>query len=397
MTREEVRKEVLDIPNPHILLELPTSFGKTKLGLDRMVSVLGKKKTPKILIVIPRVVLIDNWKEEFKKWKLEGMLKYVKFSTYVSVPKATNVGKWDVVIFDECHHLSERCQEALTYYDIKHVIALSATVKRDVKDRLTSLYPDMYLYKVSMKEAIDEEILPDPKVYLIPLALATGVPTETIIKNPKGKGNIDTCWANRWSVIKQKQYKVTIYCTQQQYMEDLDAQIEWFKMKYMRTRKDVFKNKWLKLCSDRLKWLSEKKNTYMKTLLDRLDKERTLTFCSSIGQTEELGEHCINSKNKTSDKVRKDFNEGKINHITACNMLNEGMNLVNCRVGLYANLNSSETIIKQRLGRILRHKDPIIIIPYYKGTREEELVQTMLEDYNPELVTVVTSLNEVKL
>ena len=103
MTREEVRKEVLSIPNSHVLLELPTSFGKTKLGLDRMVSVLGRKKTPKILIVIPRVVLIDNWKEEFKKWKLEGMLKYVKFSTYVSVPKATNVGKWDVVIFDECH------------------------------------------------------------------------------------------------------------------------------------------------------------------------------------------------------------------------------------------------------------------------------------------------------
>ena len=38
MTREEVRKEVLSIPNSHVLLELPTSFGKTKLGLDRMVS-----------------------------------------------------------------------------------------------------------------------------------------------------------------------------------------------------------------------------------------------------------------------------------------------------------------------------------------------------------------------
>lgn len=73
------------------------------------------------------------------------------------------------------------------------------------------------------------------------------------------------------------------------------------------------------------------------------------------------------------------------------------MNLVNCRVGLYANLNSAENIIKQRLGRILRHEDPIIIIPYYKGTREEELVKTMLEDYNPKLVTVVNSLNELKL
>lgn len=395
MTREEVRKEVLSIPNSHVLLELPTSFGKTKLGLDRMVSVLGKKKSPKILIVIPRLVLVENWKDEFKKWKLEHLLKHVTFSTYVSVPK--HVGKWDVVIFDECHHLSERCQEALEHYSISHCIALSATVKKELKGNIQAVFPNIYCYKVSMKEAIDEGILPDPRVYLIPLTLATGVPTETIIKNPKGVGNIETSWATRWSVLNQKKFKVTIYCTQQQYMEDLDKQIEWFKGKYMRTRSDIFKNKWLKLCGDRLKWLSSKKNTYMKTLLDLLDKERTLTFCSSIEQTEELGENCINSKNKTSSKILQAFNEGKVNHITACNMLNEGMNLVNCRVGLYANLNSAENIIKQRLGRILRHEDPIIIIPYYKGTREEELVKTMLEDYNPKLVTVVNSLNELKL
>lgn len=395
MTREEVRKEVLSIPNSHVLLELPTSFGKTKLGLDRMVSVLGKKKSPKILIVIPRLVLVENWKDEFKKWKLEHLLKHVTFSTYVSVPK--HVGKWDVVIFDECHHLSERCQEALEHYSISHCIALSATVKKELKGNIQAVFPNIYCYKVSMKEAIDEGILPDPRVYLIPLTLATGVPTETIIKNPKGVGNIETSWATRWSVLNQKKFKVTIYCTQQQYMEDLDKQIEWFKGKYMRTRSDIFKNKWLKLCGDRLKWLSSKKNAYMKTLLDLLDKERTLTFCSSIEQTEKLGENCINSKNKTSSKILQAFNEGKVNHITACNMLNEGMNLVNCRVGLYANLNSAENIIKQRLGRILRHEDPIIIIPYYKGTREEELVKTMLEDYNPKLVTVVNSLNELKL
>lgn len=395
MTREEVRKEVLSIPNSHVLLELPTSFGKTKLGLDRMVSVLGKKKSPKILIVIPRLVLVENWKDEFKKWKLEHLLKHVTFSTYVSVPK--HVGKWDVVIFDECHHLSERCQEALEHYSISHCIALSATVKKELKGNIQAVFPNIYCYKVSMKEAIDEGILPDPRVYLIPLTLATGVPTETIIKNPKGVGNIEISWATRWSVLNQKKFKVTIYCTQQQYMEDLDKQIEWFKGKYMRTRSDIFKNKWLKLCGDRLKWLSSKKNAYMKTLLDLLDKERTLTFCSSIEQTEELGENCINSKNKTSSKILQAFNEGKVNHITACNMLNEGMNLVNCRVGLYANLNSAENIIKQRLGRILRHEDPIIIIPYYKGTREEELVKTMLEDYNPKLVTVVNSLNKLKL
>ena len=73
------------------------------------------------------------------------------------------------------------------------------------------------------------------------------------------------------------------------------------------------------------------------------------------------------------------------------------MNLVNCRVGVYAVLNSSDRMIKQKLGRLLRHSDPIIIIPYFRGTRDEELVDKMLEDYNPELVTTVTNLTDIKL
>lgn len=73
------------------------------------------------------------------------------------------------------------------------------------------------------------------------------------------------------------------------------------------------------------------------------------------------------------------------------------MNLVNCRIGIYANLNSSETIIKQRLGRILRHKKPVIVIPFYRYTREEELVNKMLEDYNPQLVKTITNIKDLTL
>ena len=164
----------------------------------------------------------------------------------------------------------------------------------------------------------------------------------------------------------------------------------------MRTRDEGVKTKWLFLAGQRLKFLSRLKNPIILSLLEKLKSERVLTFCSSIEQTEILGENCINSKNKESSMVLNMFNHKKLDHITACNMLNEGMNLVDCRVGLYANLNSSDIIIKQRLGRILRHKDPIIIIPYFSGTREEELVEKMLEDYNPELV-VKTNLSKIKV
>ena len=154
---------------------------------------------------------------------------------------------------------------------------------------------------------------------------------------------------------------------------------------------------WLRLCGDRLKYLSDKKTTIVYNILKKLSKYRTLTFCNSIEQTELLGKYCINSKNLESSSILSRFNEGIIDHITACNMLNEGTNLINCRIGIYANLNSSETIVKQRTGRLLRHPNPIIIIPYYKNTREEELVTKMLEDYNPELVRTINFIEEIEL
>lgn len=71
------------------------------------------------------------------------------------------------------------------------------------------------------------------------------------------------------------------------------------------------------------------------------------------------------------------------------------VNLTNCRIGIFCNLNSSEIITKQRTGRLLRHKSPIIIIPYYVNTREEELATKMLEEYNPNLIKKVYNINSI--
>ena len=71
------------------------------------------------------------------------------------------------------------------------------------------------------------------------------------------------------------------------------------------------------------------------------------------------------------------------------------VNLTDCKIGIFAVLNSSEIMVKQKNGRLLRHKEPLIIIPYYKDTREQEIVEKMLEDYNPELTKTIT-LNDLE-
>lgn len=391
MTREEVLKEVKAIPNRNVLLTLPTGFGKSKNAIER-VKHLAKKKYKNLLIVVPKNVLKVNWADELAKWWPDCKLN-ITFSTYVSFPK--HKGKWDFIIFDEAHHLSERCREALCDFKVEYTILLSATVKKDLREELKEVFDNLYYYNATLREAIDNGVLPDPTVYLLPLTLDNKLPNERIIKNPKAKGRvIYASWAERWSYMRQKNNPVHIFCTQTQYLDDLNGQIEWFKN---RRGNIVCKNRWLKLCGDRLKYLSDCKIPIVLKILQHCEHQRTLTFCNSIEQTKKLGEHCINSQNTESNDVLRLFNKGVVHHITACNMLNEGMNLVDCRVGIYANLNSSDTIIKQRTGRLLRHPNPIIIIPYYKGTREEELVNKMLKDYNPELVKTVSSVEELRI
>lgn len=391
MTREEALNEIRAIPNKNVLLTLPTGYGKSRNAIER-IKYLMNRKHKTLLIVVPKNVLKVSWTEELEKWWPNCRLD-ITFTTYVSLPK--HKGKWDFIIFDEAHHLSERCREALCDFAIEYAILLSATVKRDLKEELKEVFDDLYCYNASLRDAISNGILPDPMVYLIPLTLDNKFPNERIIKNPKAKGKIIySSWADRWSYIRQKNNPVHIFCTQAQYLDDLNSQIEWFKR---RRGNMACKNRWLKLCGDRLKYLSDCKVPLVLKILQYCEKQRTLTFCNSIEQTKKLGEYCINSQNKDSLRTLRLFNLGTLDHITSCNMLNEGTNLTNCRVGIYANLNSSETIIKQRTGRLLRHPNPIIIIPYYKGTREEELVNKMLEDYNSNLVKTVNFVEEIDL
>jgi len=391
-TREEIRQEIIDLKRKFMLLALPTGLGKSKIALDVVFN--RGPLLPKVLIVYPKVNLKKNWIEEIKKWGYEAHLSDISFTTYNSLHKFAGED-WDAVIFDEGHHITERVLDIIKCMKIHSALVLSATVKPSLRYRLEIVFPGMYNYRVKMKDAIDSEILPDPRIVLFPMTLSVVGQTETIIKNPKAEREVLVEFNKRF-MCKDKNTKYIIPCTEAQYLLDLDSQIEWFKTKVTNGSQSM-KNIWLHKAGERLKWLAAKKNKFVIELLKVLQSERTLTFCTSIEQTKDLGSSCIHSKNKDALAILDKFNEGKINHITAVAMLDEGINLVDCRVGIFANINSSERIQIQRLGRLLRHKNPIIIIPYFKNSREQEIIDEMLAGYNPELIVTYESISDLQL
>lgn len=389
--RTKISDELLHSDKRHYVLECATGLGKTNLALQKISQLYSQDA--KILIVIPRNVLIQNWIEEFKKWHYGDILSNVTFVTYVSLPKMA--GSWDIVCFDECHHLSERCREALNDFNIVHAIFLSATINKNVRQFILNKYnnyKELQWIKIGTKKAIDDNVLPAPTIILYPMTLDnTKADYLYTPKKPKNKGMkpLIVPYAKRWNYKSYKGY-YQIKCTQQQYYSELSGIIEWYKRKsYIPT----MKNQWLHKAGERLQWLAWQKLATVNRILMYINGKRSITFCSTIEQTEALNVPCVNSKVGTHNLDR--FNNDKITQIACVNMLDEGLNLKNCQVGIFNMLNSSSRLQCQKIGRILRHKKPIIIIPFFKNTRDEEIVNGIKEDYK-DMIYTLTNAEQIK-
>jgi superfamily II DNA or RNA helicase len=238
-------------------------------------------------------------------------------------------------------------------------------------------------------EAINDEILPEPQILLFPLMLDNRKPTETWEFFKEAPGPVVHA---EYREIRKYKYNRKVHSiismTQKQKCMEFDALIDFFK----RNNRD---KAMLYMAGKRLEFLAYCKNQIVSDILMKLDKKRTITFCKTIEQSEILGKNCIHSQNKKADDLYERFNSKRINHITAVNILNENANLVDCQYGIFANISSSSIVQAQRTGRLLRHKEPVIIIPYYKGTREDEIVAKMLEGFNKEFIKEIHSIQEI--
>ena len=321
MTREELTYKLSESASSNFILQLPTGYGKTKIALDKATQWI--KENSEILIVIPRLNNINEWKREFIKWRYENLLSNVTFTTYISFPKYCLPDKnWDAVIFDEGHHTSERCRDAMKFLRTSHVIVLSATLKKEHVDFFSHSYKTEVI-KVNPKEAIDSGVLPDPKIILIPMELDNSISNCVIEKNISKTTNPSSIKVIRYSEKwKYKSYKgpLKIVCTAQQYYNDCSSLIEWYKQKGMCNQ--IMRKIWLHKAGERLKWLAKHKENCIKSILRQLRNYRTLTFCQSIEQSENLGCPCVNSKVGLENLNR--FNNKEIKHIAAVEMLDEG-------------------------------------------------------------------------
>lgn len=369
----------------NIAIQAATGVGKSKLALDLCRNMVEPgKQLPSVLLVVAEIAHIQNWKDEIDKWSYDGP---VFICCYASLKKYRNT-EWDVIIFDEAHHLgSELRLDIFSTITATHMLFLSATLKQSLLDTLELRCGPIKVIKMGLQDAFDANILPEPKINLIPLTLDNKVADQVILEEWGKKSSrviIRCTYKDRWLYKRNKRrypnVTLFIYCTQQQKYDYLTEQFNYYKKRYMSCRNEMIKNKWLQYGSKRKIFLGSQKTAIAANLLEKLKNKRFICFCTNIEQAEFLGGlNAIHSKKKEPLKIIQKFNTGEINSLYTVGMLQEGMNLTGIEAGIIIQLDGEERAFIQKFGRTLRADSPEQYIIYFRATRDEEYLQNALE------------------
>lgn len=402
LTRNYVQDQsVKDIQeHSNLILKWATGIGKTLAFIKMQEALLPKK----VYIVVAETNHINNWKEDYKKHKKEHLLENVEIFCYHSLHKRVNT-EVDLICLDEGHHvLTDKRMASLLEIKRNKLVLLSATI---TSEQITTLeYFLLSKFKtqtITLKQAINNNILPKPMVYIVPLDISK---TElTSFKFKRGiatkRISIDCKYSELKSYVfnkdKYPNVDITVECTHYEKEDYLSNQIDYYKHQYFFKRQEFLKVKWLLLGSERKRFMAEAKTKVIKDFLPKILNKRFICFTGSIEQANDLSNNTnvIHSMISEVPSIISAFNNGDINHLFVVDMLREGQNLNNIEVGIVLQLDGNIGPFIQKMGRVLRAENPIIFVFYYKDTRDEEYYKKILEVVDPKHIEIVKDLNQL--
>jgi superfamily II DNA or RNA helicase len=347
--RQDVQAEAIEslLKSSRSGVAVSMGVGKTLIGLKH----LDALAPVKALVVAPKKSIFQSWKDEMTKHGLEYLEPYIKFSTYISLPKQD--ADYDVVYLDECHNLLPSHEPWLSQFKGK-IVGLTGTPPKfetSVKGKLVKKFcPINYEYFVD--DAVSDGILNDYKIVVHMLKLGT-------VKNMMAGGK-----TKKWPTSEIESY--SYWCD--------------------RIDKSVYPQETMMLRIQRMKAMMAypSKEAYAKRLFDSIG-DKCILFANTQDQADKLCRHSYHSENPDSEDNLLKFKAGIINKLSAVLQLNEGVNIPELRQGIIMHAYGNERKSSQRIGRLLRlnpDETAVVHILCYEGTVDETWTKSALSVFD---------------
>lgn len=284
--RDKRQKEFADIWLKHGkfgILNLCPRFGK----IYTTINILEKLKPKSILIAYPDNKIKDSWQKDFETRGYDD--SNVTYTTHLSIKK--NIEKFDIVVIDEIHLLSEAQIEAVKdlFEENDVVLGLTGTLSSWTEKTLREELDLCVMAEYPIEKAIEEGVIVDYEITVVT------TPLDNVVKNNyKGKQRTE-----------KQQFDAYGYV-----IDSMSA----------RGGNTMF----LRLARMRIVQNSLAKLNKTKDLLKKHKDDRVLVFCGVTAIADSLGIPSYHSKSEEKE-IFEDFVTGKGKHLAVVKIGNTGV------------------------------------------------------------------------
>jgi superfamily II DNA or RNA helicase len=360
------------------IFQFPTGFGKTFTAIRAIKGLIKRENITSVLVVVPTIVLKEQWEDELKIHKIK-ITKVMVINSAIKI----NVNV-DFLILDELHrYAAETFSEVFNTVTSKYQLGLTATLEREDKYHLLILKHLKVLDKVTIEEALTNGWMSRFKIYNIPVPFSA-FDQEAYTKADK---------AFRY-FASQLGGKFDAFSTAQQWIKSEDKKEQGIAASYynaMRKRKDICLN-------------NVNKIEAIKQVIELFPDRKGLLFNPTIEFAEivnkKLGKSVLAFHSKKGKKEQestiKKFKDKrtKVRFLSTVKALNEGFNVPEASLGINSGSNSTKRNLIQQLGRIARYvddnKEAIMVNFYTPETQEVSWLRKKTEFINESLIENLT-------
>lgn len=360
-----------------MMAEVCTGAGKTFFAVSVMKEILKKNPDYRILIVVPKLVILNGWLKELYPFfditdiaYFNGEMKEYSKITLTTTASLSNIvlDLFDVIIADEAHNFySKRLLGILALEHWKYKLALSATLysKNFNHLKLEKLF-NFNKYKYGIKEALDDGVLNKFEWYNHEVELDDITKAEYTNLAVDIKQTLGSCGG----------FDGYIRLPQTDPRRAKLNKLFDLRNKLIFNYENKF-NSLIEICKENINRKIIIFNQYNLIGTKILSTLRTLGIDARI----------VNSQIDEREKQKriKDYNDDKFNVLITTKMFDEGYNLPSIDTAIIFSGDSTARQTTQRVGRVLRLKDynSKIYQIYCKDTFESKSADSRTEMFKP--------------
>ena len=368
IVQQEAKNAIIE-NNGKGLIAMATGSGKSKVAIDLMRHYCEPFRDNIALLVPTEKLRDENWLEEYNKWDCYAYWNDTHSLCYASGSKFRN-RHYTLAIADEGHNITDLNSSFLYENKIDNMVFLTATPPKDeVKKALLEKLGIKTVYTLTLDQAVRLGFVAPYEITVVT------VPLNSQDKNVQGGNKSAPFMTTEHSMYKYLSDRVEVAKNNRYGSGSKNYQFAVLKrMQFIYNLKS--------------------KSEVVKNILENyiLEEDRTLIFCGSIAQAEELCQDSFHSKSKGN--VLDKFKKGEINRLSCVKALNEGQNIPNLDSAIICQLNSKDKDFTQRIGRILRQRAGHVAkmwIVVAEGTQDMQWLESATSGVDKENIKYIKS------